>query len=193
MSIEIGKLKLNKVHRLQTLEKTGFAQHAIPGMNGDIIQDLGRDSVQLQLDGIFYGKTYQDDMKVLRTIYLQRKPVDFIADIVGKAYVSQVVLTHFSVNQSAQDPEQFSYCLILHEYIKPKKNKTNAANDNVNKQIKSDAKMKMKIASLPDDLSLGSLPDITNPFTPLDNALSPVKEAATGFHDSMTALKDLLS
>ena len=59
-------------------------------------------------------------------------------------------------------------------------------------QVKLDAQALLDIASLPDALALGSLPELTNPFTPLKNALDPVQEATTGLIDSVSSLKDIL-
>ena len=48
------------------------------------------------------------------------------------------------------------------------------------------------IATLPDALTLGSIPELTNPFTPLKGSLDQVQTAATGLQETMTGLKTLL-
>jgi hypothetical protein len=121
MPVELGKLQLTKIHRISTLENADFVYQRVPGMAGNAIQDLGRASVRLQIDGIFYGPKRKDDIEQLRTLYLKREPIEFIADLVKQSYVSQVILERFEVSEIAEIPEQFSYSLIISEYVKPPK------------------------------------------------------------------------
>ena len=66
-----------------------------------------------------------------------------------------------------------------------------AAIDAVNASIAVDAAALMEVASLPDALALGSLPEISNPFEPLSGALTPVADGAKTLHQSMAWLKVL--
>ena len=47
------------------------------------------------------------------------------------------------------------------------------------------------LVGLPDALSLGSLPELTNPFEPLKGALEPTKQATDGLMTSVGGLKSL--
>ena len=64
MAIEINGIELTNVHRITTTESGGHIQQQVPGMEGDVSQDIGRQSLQLQIDGIFYGKDIEKDLKV---------------------------------------------------------------------------------------------------------------------------------
>lgn len=191
MALEIGKVKLTKIHRLETLEDTSFVYHNVPGKEGSAVQNMGRPSVRLGVEGIFYGPRGADDMKALREVHLKREPVDFIADILEKAYVGKVVLDKLEIWEDASFPSQFSYSLVLAEYIEPPK-APGGATALVEAGIKVDAQNLVDLASLPDALALGAVPEVTNPLEPLNSALDPVREAAKSFTDSMQALKDLL-
>lgn len=188
MPVELGKLQLTKIHHIRTLENADFVYQRVPGMAGNAIQDLGRASVRLQLDGIFYGPKRKDDIEQLRILYLKREPIEFIADLVKQSYVSQVILERFEVSEIAEIPEQFSYSLIISEYVKPPKKTVGS----VSEKIKMEAESMLNIATLPDALSLGSLPEISNPFVPLKSALTPVEEASSGLHNAISGLKSLL-
>ena len=192
MGIELGGIKLNRVHRIVTLEQADLVSHRVPGMTGNIIQDLGRDSVRLKISGIFYGaQTASKDLEKLRGIYKKREPVDFLAEIVGQAYFSKVIVEKFEVFQLAGEPEQFSYTLVIVEYTDAsKKQQTeNAGVAKVNQSIKTEAKITMDIATLPDALQLGTLPEISNPIEPLKGALEPIKEATKSLDEVTTGLK----
>ena len=192
MGIELGGIKLNRVHRIVTIEQADLVSHRVPGMTGNIVQDLGRDSVRLKVSGIFYGaETASKDLEKLRGIYKKREPVDFLAEIVGQAYFSKVIVEKFEVFQLAREPEQFSYTLVIVEYTEAsKKQKTKSSEvAKVNKSIKMEAKITMDVATLPDALQLGTLPEITNPIEPLKGALEPIKEATKSLDEVTTGLK----
>lgn len=190
MPIELADLTLNRIHKIVTMEEAALVHHQVPGMDGNAVQNLGRHSVRLRIEGIFYGPTAQDDLEQLRALYLKREPVDFIAYIVGQTYASQVVLDRFEVTEAAREPEQFSYALVVSEYVEPPKAATGI--DAINQNLALDAQNLMDIASLPDMLTLGSIPELTNPFTPLKGSLDQVQAASSGLLDATEGLKTLL-
>ena len=101
------------------MEQSTFARHLVPGLEGSVVQKMGRAPVQLWIEGIFYGAEAAEQLEGLRDVYKKRDPVDFLADVVGQAYFAQVVLDRFEVKQSANDPDQFSYSLLVVEYTPP--------------------------------------------------------------------------
>ena len=191
MPIHLGDLTLNRVHRIVTLEDAAFVHHRVPGAAGDVLQDLGRRSVRLRIEGICYGPTAADDLASLRGLYTAREPVDFIADVVGQTYVSRVALDRLEVAESAADPGQFSWTLTVSEYVEPPARGA-AALDAVDASIALDAGALMDIAALPDMLEFGSLPELSNPFTPVNEALTPVSQGAAALHEATASLRALL-
>jgi hypothetical protein len=191
MAIQLGGIQLNKVHRLVTLEQANFVLHKVPGKEGNIVQDLGRNSVQLEISGIFYGDNSREDLEAMRKLYKKREPVDFIAEIIGQAYFSQVTIERLEVFQLSQEPEQFSYTLGIAEYVPPT-TPTAAAISNVDTAIETEAMNLMDVANLPDALQLGLLPEITNPIEPLKGVLEPIKEATKNLDEVTQGLKAIL-
>jgi hypothetical protein len=189
MPIELAKIALKRVHRIETVEQSALVYHRVPGLEGSIAQDLGRDSVRLRIEGIYYGQEAKKGLEKLRAVYLKREPVDFIADIVGQAYVGKVVLERLEVHQSAQEPDQFSYSLVVAEYVPPPQRAASTAA--IDLKLQMDAKAMLDVGTLPDALALGSLPEISNPFQPLNNALEPVQQAVGGLNDAVDGLRQL--
>lgn len=190
MAVELAGIQLNRVHKISTVEQAALVYHRIPGLEGSLVQNLGRDSVQLQIEGIFYGATARDDLEKLRDIYKQRQPVDFLAEITGQAYFGQVILDRFEVDQVAQDPDQFSYTLIVSEYVAPPEPEVAAVGfPDVDASILAEAQSFIDIATLPD--LLGSVPEINNPVEPLSNALGDVKKATETLNTATAGLKTL--
>ena len=190
MPIQLADLTLNRVHRITTLEQSAFVHHRVPGATGDVLQDLGRRSVRLRIEGICFGPTAKDDLAALRGLYVAREPVDFIADVVGQTYVSRVALDRLEVADSAADPEQFTWTLTVSEYVEQPQSDT-AALDAVNASIAADAAALMDVTTLPDALAFGSLPEISNPFEPLQGALIPVADGAKAFDQALGGMKVL--
>ncbi len=190
MPIELAGIKINRIHKITTLEQAAFVLHRTPGQEGNTIQNLGRDSISLQIEGIFFGPKAKDDLEQLRGKYIERQPVDFIADLMGQYYTGKVVLTRFEVMETAREPQQFSYILTVTEYVQPPKaavTPTRAIAD----KVRLEARLALDIAGLPDALALGSMPEVANPFVPLKEALEPARQAAAGLMQSVEGLKKL--
>lgn len=176
MPIEIAGITLKRIHRINTLEKARFVRHAVPGLEGDLVQNLGRNSVFLRIEGIFYGSNAQDDLETLRDAYKAREPVDFLADVVGHAYFSQVVLSQFEVVQRAEEPEQFSYALSIVEYVPPPEPESGFGLDvpGMDVAIGLEALDFMDVLQLPELLSI---PEIKDPIQPLSGLIDSVQTA----------------
>lgn len=188
MSIEIAGITLNRVHRIKTLEQSSLVYQQVPGMQGSVVQNIGRQSTRLQVNGIFYGVKAQEDLEKLRKAYKQQKPVNFLADIVGQAYFSQVVVECFEVQQSTAYPDQFSYVLTIAEFVA---NQSKASPSHVNASVKKMAIAHMAGLTLPDALKIGTLPEVSNPFAPLKVSIDPVKEIMKTLDTALDSFKGL--
>lgn len=190
MAIELGDIRLGRVHRVATVEQAGLVHHRLPGLTGNVVQDLGRDSVRLVIEGIFYGPTAGDDLESLRQIHQAREPVDFLAELVGESYFAEVVLERLEVWQSASEPDQFSFALTVAEYVEPPEPEAPGLPE-VDASILDEAQSFMDLATLPDMLQLGSIPDVTNPLEPLSGALDQVSEATRNLETVSSGLKTI--
>jgi hypothetical protein len=193
MAIELAGIQLNRVHRIGTLEQATLVRHRIPGLEGNIVQNLGRDSVHLQIEGIFYGTSAKDDLEALRSVYKQREPVDFLAEIVGQSYFGQVVLERFEVRQLADDPDQFSYTLTIAEYVKPPEPEADTVGvPDVDASILADAQsFADSVTNALGVLDAFSVPDFANPAPLLKGTLDGAKSALSGLGGVTTAMSEL--
>lgn len=188
MGIEIGGISLNRIHRITTLEKAAFVRHRVPGLEGDLVQDMGRASVRLGIEGIFFGDTAGDDLGALRDLYKAREPVDFVADITGQAYFAQVILEQFEVTQQAGEVSQYSYRLQVAEYVEPPESNPDVGLDEVNTDIGLEALDFMDMIELPD---LISVPDFGDPTPPLSGVLDGVQTTLGGLAGPASNLAQL--
>lgn len=187
MPVELAGIRLDHIHKLSTLEDAAYVSHRIPGLEGNVVQDIGRHSVRLQIEGIFFGSTAGEDLATLRDVYKAREPVDFLAEIVGQAYFGQVILERFQVSQAAEDPDQYSFILTIAEYVVPPEPETAPDFSDVDQDILDEAQAFMDIATLPD--MLGSIPEVTNPVEPLSSSLDEVNKATENLEKATSGLK----
>ncbi len=190
MSVELAGITLNRIHSISTLERADFVSHRVPGLEGNLVQNMGRDSVVLQIEGIFYGPNAQEDLEGLRDAYKAREPVDFLADIVGQAYFSQVVLNRFEVFQRAAEPEQFSYALTLAEYVPPPEPESSLGLDvpGIDAAIELEALDFMDMLQLPDLLSVPEFGDPTPPLRAILDGIGGVLGGLAAPADELSGL-----
>jgi hypothetical protein len=128
VAIEVGGVTLENVTHVAVRERARLVHHAVPGLAGDLTQALGRSSVEVDVRGIFYAESAdeeeglqarQDKLQQLRDLHLDQTPVDFFADAVGQAYFTQVLVTRLDVSQRAGAPNEFEYACVLREYVEP--------------------------------------------------------------------------
>ncbi len=187
MAIELGGIKLRKISRINSLEQAGFVRYRIPGLEGELAQNLGRPAVRLEIEGIFYGQQAQEGLDGLRKMHLDKEPVEFLADIIGKAYFALVVLDRLEVEQDAQAPEQYSYRLEIVEFVKPPEPVLLNIPE-VDTGILQDATGFMDLVQLPDQMNL---PEINDPTVPMQNMLTGVKDTLKPLENEQATLNEI--
>jgi hypothetical protein len=119
MAIELGGVTLEHLTQVLVQEQARLVRHSVPGMSGDLTQTVGRPSVEVIFRGIFYGATASDDLKQLRSAYLDHQPVDFFTEAVGEGYFAQVLISTLEVAQRAGHPDEFDFVCKVVEYVEP--------------------------------------------------------------------------
>ncbi|MFH7245296.1 MAG: hypothetical protein ACHWZW_20865 [Spirulina sp.] len=119
MAVELGGVTLSLLTGITVAEQARIVHHSVPGMAGDLAQTLGRPSVVVTLEGIFYGATAAADLAQLRAAHLAHEPVDFFTEAIGEGYFTQVLIAHLAVAQRANFPDQFDFCCQVVEYVEP--------------------------------------------------------------------------
>ncbi len=119
MSIELGSVTLEHLTRVDVSEATRVVRHPVPGLAGDLSQVLGRPSVTVRMQGIFYGADAATELDDLRAAQLAGEPVDFFTETVGEGYFAQVLITRLQVAQRAGYLDQFEFACDVMEYVEP--------------------------------------------------------------------------
>ncbi len=115
----LDDLELQLVQQIEADEHQVRAQHAIPALEGDFLQALGRRAERLTLTGVLTanGDEVGDKLKKLREKFRAAEPVAFAADIATATKINTVLIEEMSVRELAGKPERFEYAFDLREYI----------------------------------------------------------------------------
>jgi len=197
MSIELGSTTLAHLTRVDVHEATRVVRHAVPGMSGDLSQVLGRPSVTVRFQGIFYGASAVDELGELRTAHLAGEPVDFFTESVGEGYFAQVLITRLQVAQRAGYPDQFDFACDVMEYIEPPAPAVSDPFGALDAGLLDEATGFMDdVQNALDEVSglvdlIANAPSFGDPTTHLPQMLEAFQSLAQGGSGTLTNIRDL--
>lgn len=115
----IDDLELPQVQEIDLLEHRDLAEHRAPGMDGSLLQNLGRSPAALALWGVASGPSALDFAESLDAKFRAGEPVSFIADIVEDTEIERMVIDDLRFQELAGKPERAAFALTLKEYTEP--------------------------------------------------------------------------
>lgn len=115
----LDALELPQVQEIATYERRMLAEHKPPGMAGSVLQNLGRNPMQLGLWGVATGADALGFVEDLNAKFLAGEPIAFVTDIVADAEIEAMVIDDLKVQELAGRPQRYAYALVLREYIEP--------------------------------------------------------------------------
>jgi len=168
----IARWEVPRIARIAAGETRRLAVLPVPGLSGDLHQDLGRSAMVVEISGALYGDEKRDEfLKEVRTKYLEGEPVSFVADIIKESELEQVLIESFEIEENSESPDQFFYRIRLREYTEPPE-PPGISDDfgiDLEADLGLDALKGLDLMDIP-----GLLPDVPQ----LGNMLSPLKGAA---------------
>ena len=169
----IGQWEVPRIERIQTLEERRIARLPVPGLLGDIQQDLGAASLTVEISGSLHGDEARDDfLQSLRESFRAGDPVSFAADITNAAELDRVLIDELELEEVNDSADGFHYRVVLREYVEPPQ--PPPAVDDLG-------------------LDLGGVPDIANPVPPLQGALEAVQSATSQVPDALQGLASVFT
>ena len=114
-------VELEQVQKVDAEDQEVLAQHGVPGLEGDFLQDLGRRATRLNLTGVISGADSDEQLKTLRAKFRSAVPVPFVDDIAVATKVDKVLIEEFGVREVAGKPARFEFELTLREFLPPPK------------------------------------------------------------------------
>lgn len=197
MAVELGGILLEHLTSVSVRERARIARHDVPGMGGDLAQALGRSSVEVSLQGLFYGAGAVDELNRLRGAYLGHEPLDFFTESVGEGYFTRVLISRLEVFQRAGYLDQFGFACDVVEYVEPPEPAL------LSPLALPDAELLAEAASFMDDvqngleeasqlLSLLELPSFQNPVAELPSISSEYIQLVGGAAGPLADIRERL-
>jgi hypothetical protein len=115
----LDDVELPQVQEITTYDRRMLAEHKPPGMDGSLLQNMGRRPGHLTLWGVKTGPDALEFVETLEQKYRAGQPVPFVADIMADAEIEQMVIDDLQWQELAGKPDRYSYVLTLREFIEP--------------------------------------------------------------------------
>ncbi len=115
----LDNLELPQVQEIAVVDRRVLAEHKPPGMEGSLLQNMGRRPSRLVLWGVATGPEALSFVEKLDEKFRAGKPLPYTSDIVKDAAIDQMLIEDLKLQELAGKPERFAYVLTLREFIKP--------------------------------------------------------------------------
>jgi hypothetical protein len=110
---------VHSVHNINVSEKRSIVEHRIPGLQGGVLQDLGREPVRISFEGLIFGKDALQFVEWIRSKYRAGAPVPFSSGLSRVAEVTQVLIEELQVEEVGGVINTYTYWMVLKEYTLP--------------------------------------------------------------------------
>jgi hypothetical protein len=116
----IDQWQVQGIEQVHTLEARRIAQLQVPGLAGDLQQDLGRRAARVCIEGSLCAADVRDSfLLTLRRKFDAATPVPFVADIVQGTRLDAVLIEAFDLSEVNDAADIFRYRIVLVEYVGP--------------------------------------------------------------------------
>lgn len=115
----LDDLELPLVQEVSTFDRRMLAEHKPPGMDGSVVQNLGRRATSILLWGVAHGDDSRPFMETLEGKFRAGLPVPFIADITAQMAIAQVLIDDLRFQELGGKTDRFAYVLTLREHQEP--------------------------------------------------------------------------
>ena len=189
----LGDVELRTVQHIGTVERRALVEHRVPGMAGSALQDLGRPSTSIKLEGVLFGEGARTQLEALRGKLRAAEPVSFAADIATATEIVDVLIEDLRVIEVAGRPGTFLYQIVLRESPPPPPPPDPLAA--LNADILGDAQDLFDQATGLADVinTLGSVPSLGDPTEQLGGVLNELESATVGMSETLGPLGDLFA
>jgi hypothetical protein len=186
----IGSWEPASIERIDVRGARRLARLPVPGLDGDLHQDLGTESLTVVIEGSLQGDERRSaHLQTLQEQFLAGEPVAFVADIVESSTLEEVLIVGFDVGERNEWGDEFTYRIELRQYVEPPEPPGLLDLDGL-PDLAGLAAGLLDGLELPD--LLGGIPDISDPTVALQPAFDQVRTATGAVPDLLGSLRDAL-
>lgn len=192
MNPMIGEWEPPKIEALSAVETRRLARQSVPGLSGDLHQDMGRGAMGVRISGSLTGDEARDTfLQTLREKFYAGDPVDFVSDILEEAELEQVLIERFDVAERNDAPGVFSYSMVLREYTEPPEPPNLGLDLGADLDLGLDIDLGLDLLDLPGLLT--DLPDVGPLLEPVAQGAEALSEALGGAAEALGPLAEILN
>jgi len=189
----IGGWSPPSIERITAFERRRLAVLPVPGLSGDLHQDMGRDALAIEIVGSLATDDARDQfLKDVREKFLAGDPVDFVADIVKESELEQVLIEELRFEEVADDADMFRYRIVLREYTEPPEPPAPSLDLGAELGLDLDDLAALGLDALDLPALLGDVPEVGEILEPLKPAAESLKGAVAKAPAVLEPLKSLL-
>jgi hypothetical protein len=180
-----------RIERIESRERRRLARLAVPGLLGELQQDLGAGSLAVEIRGSLQGDEARDEfLTSVREKFRAGDPVSFVADITTATELDQVLIEELEVEELNQAAGGFRYRVVLREYVEPPEppSPIDDLGSDLGLELDDLASLGLDGLGLPD--LLGDIPALGDPVAPVQPALEGVKAATEQIPALLDGLKE---
>lgn len=182
----IGSWEPPMIERVAAWESRRLSVLPVPGLSGDLHQDMGRGALSVEITGSLNGDEVRDTfLKEIREKFLAGDPVDFVADIVKESELERVLIEELRFEEVAGQTNAFRYHIVLREYTEPPEPPSPSSDFGVELDPDLDLLAGLGLDAL-------DLPAIAADIPNVGDVLAPIKPAAAGLKDALSKAGSLL-
>jgi hypothetical protein len=187
----IGGWSPPNIERIASFESRRLAVLPVPGLSGDLHQDMGRGALAIEIVGSIATDEARDQfLKDVREKFLAGEPADFVADIAKESELEQVLIEELRFEEVANDADMFRYRIVLREYTEPPEPPA-PLDLGAELGLDLDALAALGLDALDLPALLGEVPEIGEILEPLKPAAESLKEAVSAATTVLDPLKSL--
>lgn len=115
----LDDLELPLVQEVSTFDRRTLAELKPPGMDGSLLQNLGRRPTCVLLWGVATGTESRQFMEKMDKKFKAGAPLPFVADITTDSAIENVLIDDLRFQEIAGKTDRFAYVLTLRQHQVP--------------------------------------------------------------------------
>jgi len=108
--------EIRSIYNLSVSGKRRIVELQIPGLTGNVFQDMGRNPLKISFEGELAGPGTTNTLQDLKSKFELKSPVPFSSDITTINDVTEVVIEDFSVRFTSSIISGTRYSIVLREH-----------------------------------------------------------------------------
>ena len=117
----------SSVSKIGTIDRRRIIKHDASAVYGTIVDDQGKASARLLIEGRFVGEDAMNGMSSLRTKYKKGEPINLVSDITLLSSINKVMIEELRIQMSSSVQLSYEYQMILREYVETVKKQSATA------------------------------------------------------------------